>query len=298
MNAETAWDGTSKGSAAGTWIFIQLVTRFGLVPAYGLLLFVALYYALFKKEPAAAVRSFRSHLHLRTGLFDLYRHFFSFGMSLIDKYAFLTGRKKFFSFESIREDVIAQALEKGRGVILLGAHIGNWEIAGDLLSERLSAPVSYVMVDAERPEVRSVLGRALAARRTAVIPVAGDGLDFMFAVREALKKNGIVCMHGDRSIGKKGEKHNFLGDDVLFPVGPFAIGAATGAPIVPVMVTKTGLKKYAFKAHAPILFDGITPENRDKYLFTAMERYVGILEQVAKEKPHEWFNFYDFWLSK
>jgi predicted LPLAT superfamily acyltransferase len=84
----------------------------------------------------------------------------------------------------------------------------------------------------------------------------------------------------------------------VFPVGPFAIGAATGAPIVPVMVTKTGLKKYVFKAYAPILFEGVTPGNRDKYIFTAMERYVGILEQVVKEKPYEWFNFYDFWKKK
>ena len=295
MSSPPAWDGTSKGSAAGTWIFIQLITRFGLIPAYFLLTFVSLYYALFKKEPITVIRSLRNHCHLKTSLFDLYRHFFSFGMSLIDKYAFLLRRKSPFSFESIREDVITQALGNGRGVILLGAHIGNWEIAGNLLSERLGAPISYVMVDAERPDVRGVLGKALDARKTAVIPVAGDGLDFMFAVKEALKKNGIVCMHGDRNIGTKGEKHNFLGEDVVFPIGPFAIGAATGAPVIPVIVTKSGLKKYVFKAYAPILFEGVTPQNRDKYIFTAMERYVGILEQVVKEKPYEWFNFYNFW---
>jgi predicted LPLAT superfamily acyltransferase len=45
-------------------------------------------------------------------------------------------------------------------------------------------------------------------------------------------------------------------------------------------------------------FDGVTAENRDKYIFTAMERYVGILEQVVKESPYQWFNFYDFWSAK
>jgi predicted LPLAT superfamily acyltransferase len=198
----------------------------------------------------------------------------------------------------VREDVIGQALARGRGVILLGAHIGNWEIGGNLLSKRLDAPISYVMLDAERPDMRNILKKALDSRATNIIPIGSDGIELMFSVREALRKNGIVCMHGDRSIGTKGEKHNFLGDDVVFPLGPFAIGAATGAPIVPYMVTKTGLKKYVFKAYAPILFEGVTPQNRDKYIFTAMERYVGILEQVVKEKPYEWFNFYDFWAGE
>ena len=42
-------------------------------------------------------------------------------------------------------------------------------------------------------------------------------------------------------------------------------------------------------------FTGVTRENRDKMIYTAMERYVGILEQIVKEQPYQWFNFYDFW---
>ena len=297
MSSQPAWDGKSTGSAAGNRVFIQLVSRFGPLPAYFLLAFVSLSYALFDKKSAAVIRSLRDRLKLKTSLFHLYRHFFSFGMSLIDRYAFLLGRQSFFTYESVREDVIEQAVGRGGGVILLGAHIGNWEIAGNLLSKRLSAPLSYVMLDAERPDMRKILKKALDSRATNIIPIGSDGLELMFSVREALRKNGIVCMHGDRSIGTKGEKHNFLGEDVVFPVGPFAIGAATGAPIVPFMVTKTGLRKYVLKAYAPILFEGVTPQNHDKYIFTAMERYVGILEQVVKEKPYEWFNFYDFWAT-
>jgi predicted LPLAT superfamily acyltransferase len=298
MNSQAAWDGKSTGSTAGNRVFIQLVSRFGPLPAYVLLAFVSLSYAIFDKKSAAAIRLLRDRLKLKTSLFHLYRHFFSFGMNLIDRYAFLLGRQSFFVYESVREDVIEQALGGGRGVILLGAHIGNWEIGGNLLSKRLNAPLYYVMLDAERPAMRDILKKALDSRASNVIPIGSDGIELMFSVREALRKNGIVCMHGDRSIGTKGEKHNFLGEDVVFPVGPFAIGAATGAPIVPFMVTKTGLRKYVFKAYAPILFEGVTPENRDKYIFTAMERYVGILEQVVKEKPYEWFNFYDFWAGE
>jgi len=61
------------------------------------------------------------------------------------------------------------------------------------------------------------------------------------------------------------------------------------------MERENGLKKYVFKAFAPMQFTGVTRENRDKMIYTAMERYVGILEQIVKEQPYQWFNFYDFW---
>ncbi|HMD68570.1 MAG TPA: hypothetical protein VKF42_06775 [Chitinivibrionales bacterium] len=296
MNSPTSWNGQSRGSALGTRIFVRLISLFGVVPAYVLLLFVSMFYALADKQSALAIRALRSHLGLRTSLWHRFRHCLCFGTSMIDRYAFLTGKQSFFRFESQREDLIAAAAAKGSGAILLGAHAGNWEIAGNLLSERLGADVYYLMMDAERPEMKDLFKKALDGRRTKVIPVGEGGLDLVMAVRSALKGNGLVCMHGDRvAPGQKAQKHNFLGKDVWFPLGPFAVAAAIGAPVIPIMVTKTGLRKYIFKAYAPILFDGNTADNRDKYIFTAVERYVGILEQAVKAKPYEWFNFYDFW---
>jgi predicted LPLAT superfamily acyltransferase len=289
------WDGTSKGSAAGHWIFFKLVSLFGLWPAYLLLVFVALYYTVKEKAAGRAVRVFREQCGKKTSPADIYGHFFSFGMSLIDRHAFLVGKQHLFSFDTIREDLIVSALAENRGAILLGSHIGNWELAGNLLSDRIKADIYYVMVDAEKDDVRSVSRQALNQRRIKPILVGQDGLELVLSVRNALKANGLVCMLGDRMTGRKGEPHSFLGGQVLFPTGPFVIAASTGAPIIPIVVTKRGLRTYVFKAYAPMRFDGVTVENRNKYVFTAMERYVGILEQIVKENPLQWFNFYDYW---
>jgi predicted LPLAT superfamily acyltransferase len=293
----TQWDGTSKGSAAGHWVFFRLISLFGLWPAYLLLVFVAFYYVFKDRTAGRAVRVFRKHLGTKATFADVYRHFFSFGMSLIDRYAFLIGKQSLFTFETIREDLIVSALEGKKGAILLGAHIGNWELAGNLLSDRIKAEIHYVMVDAEKSDVRSVSKQALSQRRVVPIPVGQGGLELVLAVRNALRHNGLVCMHGDRNVGQKSAQHSFLGENVTFPIGPFAIAASTGAPIIPIVVIKRGMSKYFFKAFAPMQFDGVTAENRDKYIFTAMERYVGILEQIVKEHPLQWFNFYDFWAA-
>ncbi len=297
MKRPAQWDGASKGSAAGHWVFFKLISLFGLWPAYALLVFVALHYTITDRDARHAVGIFRRHLGRRTSLADIYGHFFSFGMSLIDRYAFLTGKQSLFSFTTIREDLIVAALAEKKGAILLGAHIGNWELAGNLLSDRIKADIHYVMVDSEKSDVRSVSEHAFAQRRTKPIIVGKDGLELVLSVRNALKNNGLVCMHGDRTFGQRGASHSFLGEQVAFPIGPFAVAASTGAPIIPIVVTKSGISKYTFKAFAPMRFDGATAENRDKYIFTAMERYVGILEQIVKEHPLQWFNFYDFWAA-
>ncbi len=295
MGKQNTWDGVSKGSSLGHWIFYKLITLFGLLPAYALLVFVAFVYTVKDKKSGTNITDFRTHCGLKTSFFTLYRHFYAFGMNLLDRYAFLIDKQSFFAFETIREDLITQALHNKTGAILLGAHIGNWELAGNLLSDRIKADIHYVMVDKERDDMRELEKSAMENRRAKPIIVGEDGLALMIAVKNALSANGLVCMHGDRTMGQKSAVHNFLGADVAFPMGPFAIAAATGAPIIPIVVTKRGLKKYVFKAFAPMQFTGVTRENRDKIIFTAMERYVGILEQIVKEQPYQWFNFYDFW---
>jgi predicted LPLAT superfamily acyltransferase len=298
VNNSTPWNGISKGSAAGHWIFFQLVGRFGLWPAYVLLAFVSLYYVFKETASAGAIRTFRTHLGKKTRLTDIYRHFFSFGATIIDKYAFLIGRQSLFSFESIREDLIVSALERKKGVILLGAHTGNWEIAGNLLSDRIKAEIHYVMVDAEKNDVRDVFRAAFEKRKIRILSAGSGGLELMIAVRNALMNNGIVCMLGDRHTGQNEASHSFLGEMAPFPVGPFAIGAATGAPIIPVFITKYGFRKYVFKAFTPILFEDATPQNRENSIRLGMDRYVTILEDVVRNNPYEWFNFYDFWETR
>lgn len=295
MSQNMQWDGKSKGSVLGQKIVFILISIFGVVPAYLLCIFICIHYTRTNKKASNAIRIFRTHLGLKTSVLDTFRHFYAFAISLVDRYAFLIGKNKLFSFESIQEDLIPSMLDKKKGVIILGAHIGNWEIAGNLLSNRITADINLVMMDAEEKAMKKIMQKASRNRKMKVIPVNKDPLELVINVKNALAANEIVCFHGDRLFGQKGQEHEFLGEKVQFPLGPFIMAATTGSPIVPVIITKKGFKKYVFKAYAPIQFDGVTRENRDKYIFTALERYVGILEQVVKEYPDQWFNFYDFW---
>jgi predicted LPLAT superfamily acyltransferase len=291
MESSLQWDGKYKGSALGTRIFLKIVLLFGLFPAYCLLVPVSLFYVFREKKSRRAIAYFRSHLGLTTTFFHYWRHFFSFGMNILDRYAFFMQSKTPFAFTAINEDAIVNALAMGKGAILLSAHIGNWEIAGNLLHDGLEKPIHVAMIDAEKPEIRGIFAKALNQRKISIIPINQEGIGFMTEIVNALRKNEIICMHGDRMFGKKGDAVLFFNAPVMFPRGPFAIAAATGAPIIPIFTYKKGLRQYIFHT-----FDRIDlKEPEDSLLTEGREKYVHFLEQVVKENPYEWFNFYDFW---
>jgi predicted LPLAT superfamily acyltransferase len=296
MNSEKQWDGKGTGSAAGNRVFVWLVRLFGVGPAYLLLIFVSLVYALRDRKTRHALVAFRRRAGLPTRFHHLYAHVFCFGMSLIDKMAFLLKADAPFSFEYVHEEYITDATAQGKGVILVGAHLGNGEVAGNLLVDRMQTPVNVVMLDAEREELKAAYGPATSRRRIAVIALSPNGLDTVVEATNCLRRGEILVLTGDRvAAGQDRERISFLGQPAALPRGPFVLAAVTGAPIIPVFAVKTGMLRYRFVGFDPIRVDAPQRNERDTVVRRAMETYVAILEKMAVDHPFQWFNFFDFW---
>ena len=284
-----AWTGASKGSAAGTRIFIRLISLFGRPPAYALLVLVSAWYALTDRTSAAALRSMRNRLGLPTRRIDFWRHFFHFGISMIDRLAYLLGKTE-FAYTGYDGRTPESILPPDRGAIVISAHVGNWEVAGNALGD--TRTVNVIMVDNERPRIRELFQRALSRRRINVIPFGRNMLEPAFAIKAALDRHEIVCMHGDRSIGRNDETADFLGAPALFPRGPFEIAAITGAALTPVFAVRESWKRYRLIILSPISVHG---SDRDAAIRSAVREYAAALEKTVRAYPYEWYNFYDFW---
>jgi predicted LPLAT superfamily acyltransferase len=295
---ESKWDGKGKGTAFGNLIFVKLIQLFGPFAAYILLIFVALYYALFDRPGIKALKKFRKKLGLSpNNIFALHRHYFSFGVSLIDKVSFSILKKTPFTFTYINAEYISDALKKGKGVILLSAHIGNWEIAGNLLDDFFNTPINIVMLDNEHQRIKEVFQVSEKKRCFKIIPITQNGLDIVIPVKTVLNSNEIVCFHGDR-VTDSGITLPFFQEPADFPSGPFYISAITGAPIIPVTTIKNRKNHYTFQAYDPIAFKDLTRENRDNHILDAMKLYISILEGIVKKHPYQWFNFFDIWINQ
>jgi predicted LPLAT superfamily acyltransferase len=289
------WSGRGKGSSAGNRFFMAVIRCGGVLPAYFFLLFAVVGYALADRQVHGALAGLRRRLGLGCGLLARYRHLYCFGMNLVDRFSFLLLRRSPFRFTCVNEDLIRDALGAGKGVILLGAHLGNWEIAGNLLADRLSAEVNVVLLDAEAQALQQVYAPALAQRRVRLIPLSPGRPDASIDIVARLRAGQVVAMLGDRALGERSERLAFLGAAAAFPVGPFAVAAASGAPLIPVFALKTGLRRYTFVAHEAISIADVDRAGRDAAIGAAMRRYVRILEGVVRRHPHQWYNYYDFW---
>ncbi len=291
------WTGTSKGGAWGNRCFMFLIKHFGIVPAYLLLFFVSFGYALRDQQTKKAIREFRSHLGVPTTFFHIWRHVFAFGTSLIDRFAFLLGRGDIFRYTCIGEETIAALATSGQGAILLSAHVGNWELAGNLLRDRIDCPINIVTLDNENEAVRKVLETATKHRRINVLRLSSNQTDITVQIARALQAGEFVCLHGDRTVHQRSRKIDFLGAPAEFPIGPYALSSIFNSPILPVFVVKTGWRTYRMEAFDPIVLDRIPSEKRDTKILEAAKKFSELLESVVRAHPYEWHNFYAFWDS-
>ena len=290
------WTGAGKGSGLGHKAFIFLINIAGATPAYILLFPVTLFYLLIDKAGRNGIKSFYKNLpNTKPTLRNIYRNYYYFGMSLVDRVIFLTLKKIPFKYEYINEEYISKALEPKKGAILLSAHIGNWDVAGNLLKDRLSVPINAVMFQNEKEGIKESLQDVESKRKFKIIPIKTDSPETMIAIRNALSKNELVCLHGDRSVDAAGVEVNFLGEKALFPNGAFSIAAVTDCPIIPVFITKKGFGNYKFRAFDPIYIKPKSREQRATAIKSGLVEFVSILEHVSKESPSQWFNFYKFW---
>ncbi|MBX2923497.1 MAG: lipid A biosynthesis acyltransferase [Chitinophagaceae bacterium] len=289
-----SWQGKSSGNKLGYSIFVTILQKFGLRPAYLLLRLVSFYYFLFaRKSSRHILYYFRNRLGLskRRSLRLLYKNYYSFGQSLIDKVAITSGMANQFSFHFDGEEHLHEMVKLGRGGLLLSAHIGNWEAAGFLL-DRLNTNINIVMFDGEHRKIKQYLEKVTGTKKANVIVIKND-LSHIYAISEALSKNELICMHADRFIeGNKTISADFLGKPARFPVGPFMLAAQFKVPVCYAFAMKEGLFHYHFQSTSLLWYDyGDKAAAAQKMV----NDFAGCMERTARQYPEQWYNYYDFW---
>jgi len=292
-----SWQGKSRGGVMGYKIFILLLKHVGLSFAYGLLYFVALYFFLFSPK------SFKNAFHFYykkigknffNSILAIYNNYYAFGEVLLDKTAMLAGISVKFNYVFEGENLLRESLEENKGLLLISAHMGNFEMAGHLLN-RLNADVYVLMLDAEHEKIKNYLAD-VTKKSYKVIPLKDD-MSHLYTISKAIDNKGIICMHGDRFIkGNKTMKFPFLKEDANFPAGPFYLAAGFEIPVSFVFAMKESKNLYHFYASKPRTYskEMITGSRKER-IELILKDYVSLMEKMIIRYPLQWFNFYNFW---
>jgi lauroyl/myristoyl acyltransferase len=190
-----------------------------------------------------------------------------------------------------QEDFIDDTLKKGKGLMLLTAHLGNWELGG-LLFNILGYPVNVVTLVDENLKIDEVRERWRRSRGIKSLTV-NDSITAAKNIADALAKNEIVAMLGDRATKTNRMKMEFFDREAYFPTGPVILSLLTGAPIVPAFVIYKGRGRYYGVAEEPIYVKDTG--NREENIRRTLEKVIKVFEKYIRKYPDQWYNFYPFW---
>ncbi len=294
----STWRGKTRGGLLGYKIFISTLKYLGLPVAYFFLRFVVLYFFLFApKSFRASLFYFNEVLHYNylASLIKIYKSYFIFGQSLLDKTAVLAGFKTNFTFDFEGENYLKEMASNNTGGLLISAHVGNFEMAGFLL-KRLNTKINIVMYDAEHSKIKDYLTGIQNSQNVNIIVVKND-YSHIFEIISAFKNKELVCMHGDRYVkGSKAISSKFLGREAYFPTGPFYLSMKFNVPVSFVFAMKDKKSHYHFYATPLLRFKYSQNINkRNIALKEIIKSYITELEIIINKYPEQWFNYYDFW---
>jgi len=171
------------------------------------------------------------------------------------------------------------------GLVAVTAHVGNWEMAGRLLATSGQRATHVVASPDEIPELERWVRRDGDGLR--FVPRAHPGIGVELVA--ALRRGDVVALQGDRAIGTRGDVTvPFFGRPAPFPLGPFLLARAAGVPVVPAICLLGRSHRYHMRIAAPMSIERGGEE-------AALRAWVAMLEDIVREHPTQWFNFFDVW---
>jgi lauroyl/myristoyl acyltransferase len=191
------------------------------------------------------------------------------------------------------DERLVEASREGTGAILLTAHVGNFELGGLFLAQLgLKVAVVYVpdpspVIERHREDARRMLG-------VRGLPIDTSPFAFL-PVRKALEENLFVAIQGDRDVSGTGRRMPFFGKSASFPVGPFRLAQASGAPIFPVFVLQEDDGRYRTIVEDAIRVPNARGEEGEAAVVAALALFVASMERTIRAYPSQWYLFTRFW---
>ncbi|MGK2952759.1 MAG: hypothetical protein ACSLEZ_10295 [Thiobacillus sp.] len=283
-------DKAERGSAWLLHLIVLLARTLGRTPCRALLYPIVLYFLLTDRMARRASSEFLQAAQGRQARWkEVFAHFYSFGATLLDRVYMAAG--DFDRFEVTIEGLplLDEALQAGKGCVLLGSHLGSFDLM--MLANRAmdGRPVSVMMRIDPRSRLRRIAGIDDCA--PSVIPLGRP--DSYLRAHEALAKGGVVAVLADRVDGAAHLRVRFLGRTTAMPVAPHVLAARSEAPVLMCFgLYETGNRyRIEFVEFGPAAPQG----SRGIALHPVVDRYAALLEQYARRYPLNWFNFYPYW---
>ncbi|MFH1824689.1 MAG: lysophospholipid acyltransferase family protein [Candidatus Firestonebacteria bacterium] len=185
---------------------------------------------------------------------------------------------------------LEKAISKGKGVIVIVSHFGNWELVGSTCS--LFGPSSAVAFPQSNKLTDKLINKYRKSTGLKILYTGG-------AIKElikSLKRKEIIGLLSDQDAGGEGVFVEFFGRPASTHRGPVVLALKTEAPVV-----LTFLIREKNNTHRLVIekeLDLVKTGNLEKDVKINTTKWVKILEDYVRKYPEQWFWVHRRWKTK
>ena len=276
------------------FVSLHLGRRLSRIPLYG----IAIYFFLFAPD---ARRHSRRYLRLALGhaprARDRFRQILSFATTIHDRVFLLNQQFELFDITLEGESLLLAQSGSGRGALLMGAHMGSFEVMHSLGRRRRGLEVAMAMYEENARKINATLAAINPQVVTDIVPLGR--IDAMLNIAERLDRGAFVGVLGDRTLGAEPvQAVTLLGERAHLPTGPMRAAAILRCPVYFMAGLYRGGNNYHVVFERVADFTSIPSGGRDVAVRAAIESYAAVLERYCRSDPYNWFNFQDFWAAQ
>jgi predicted LPLAT superfamily acyltransferase len=284
-----------RGSAAllrfMAFLSMRLGRKLSRIPLY----WIAAYFFLFGPHARRESRRYLSRaLGRKPRASDRFRHILYFATTIHDRVYLINEKYEAFRITIEGEALMREQAERGTGALLMGAHMGSFEVIGSIGRRRPGLQVSMAMYEDNARKINSILAAVNPEVRPDIISLGH--LDAMLKVAERLDRGAFVGLLGDRTLGEEPvHAVSILGERAYLPTGPMRAAAILRRSVIFMVGLYRGGNHYHVVFEPLADFSASSLKTRDDAVRAAVERYAALLDKYCRSDPYNWFNFFDFW---
>jgi predicted LPLAT superfamily acyltransferase len=287
-----------RGSTLLLRIMSFLSLRLGRSLSRGVLYGIVVYFFLF--APSARRHS-RRYLRLALGRAprarDRFRQILSFATTIHDRVYLIDRQYDIFNITLEGEELMRTQWASGRGALLMGAHMGSFEVMHSLGRRQPGLQVAMAMYEDNARKINAILAAVNPQLRADIVPLGH--LDAMLNIAQRLDHGAFVGVLGDRTLGSEPVSEvRILGERAYLPTGPMRAAAILRCPVFFMVGLYRGANNYHVVFEQIADFSALTVGSRAVAVRVAVERYAAVLDRYCRSDPYNWFNFFDFWQAK
>jgi KDO2-lipid IV(A) lauroyltransferase len=225
-------------------------------------------------SPAQVVR--KSFMNLGRSLAEIIKIYFGLGRGLID------------SIEVVGFDNYLKAKERGKGILFITGHCGNWELTALGFGARV-APLAVIARAQNNPYLNRLVEKTRARYGNRIIYKQGA----LMAILSVLRNNGMVGVLMDQAVlPEEGYIIDFLGRGAWTMKIPAIIARKRGAAVLPAFIHREG-NRYIGTLYPEVPLS--QEKDEEKALIEDTKKFSSYIENYIREHPAEWLWIHRRW---